>query len=115
MKKIGDRFMAELCDGRTHLLKAVKNTGSCFGCDLKAFDNCYGLCEASIGNDKIVIKDLGVPNEEGCLPAPWDNGLYPTVYSTKYGVWFAYAVSYGIEMWARGETMQEAIDQWNRR
>ncbi len=54
-------------------------------------------------------------NEDGCLPAPWDKELYPTVYQTSGDIWLVHAESYGIEMWTKGSTKEEAIGRWNRR
>ena len=61
------------------------------------------------------IKDLGILNEDGCLPSAWDKALYPQVYRTTETIWYAHAESYGIFMEAKGKTKQEVIDAWNRR
>jgi hypothetical protein len=66
----------------------------------------------------IIIKDLGILNEDGCLPS--DFGVYPEVYEhvlmgiNGYMV-KAYIPDPHVGKYAWGKTKQEAIDAWNRR
>ncbi len=67
------------------------------------------------GENTFEADDLGPVDEDGCISAPWDRSLFPTVYKTAKDIWLVHAESYGIEMWTRGATKQEAVDKWNRR
>ena len=115
--KIGEQWVEEL-DGKRHMLKALNSTYNCNGCAYLC-DN--GKCshesiiECPVYTIDAIIKDLGVLNEDGCLPSVWSNNLYPQVYRTTETIWYAHAESYGIFMEAKGKTKQEAIDAWNRR
>ena len=116
MRKLGEQWIEEI-DGKMHILKAAeaRNKGHvCNGC---AFNN--GTCDYQ-GDECPVpkgcyIKDLGILNKDGCLPAPWDSTKYPkitvligNVYNIEVmeGFWF---------MQVRGDTLEKAIERWNRR
>ncbi len=121
MRQIGEQWV-EVIDGKHHLLMIVENTSKlvCNGCSFGYYQagdhHCkFGLdCPASDG----IIKDLGVLNEDGCLPNGW--GEYPRIEAVKDVV--TYKISYrcvtrnGIycvtELYS---TEQEAIEAWNRR
>lgn len=116
MRKLDEQWIEEF-DGQEHMLKAVEPFELCQGCLFncnqggccwKGFDSCH------MGH-YFIIKDLGILNKDGCLPAAWDKALYPQVYRTTEAIWYAYAESYRIFMEATGKTKQEAIDSWNRR
>ena len=116
MRKLGEQWVEEI-DGKKHMLKAVEPFELCQGCLfncnygccwLKCFDSCH------MGN-YFIIKDLGILNEDGCLPAPWDETKYPkitvligNVYNIEVmkGHWF---------MQVRGDTLEKAVERWNRR
>lgn len=119
MRQIGEQFTHELIDEKNHMLKAIEKIGGCVGCDLQKLENCYGLCDASKGNDKIIIKDLGILNEDGCLPAPWNNNLYPKIINEIYfgeSVYRIHADEYPFSMdICYRKNKNEAIDAWNRR
>ena len=109
MIKLGDQWI-EVIDGKMHMYKAVE--GPCERCDISHTCNLSADCHMERG---LIAKDLGILNEEGCLPSAWDKALYPQVYRTTETIWYAHAESYGIFMEAKGKTKQEAICAWNRR
>lgn len=109
MKNLGDQWI-EIIDGQEHMVKAVK--GFCENCCLSHLCNLSADCPMDWG---LVGKDLGILNEDGCLPAPWDETKYPkitvligNVYNIEVmeGFWF---------MQVRGDTKEKAIERWNRR
>ena len=121
MHKLGDQWI-EIIDGQEHMVKAVENTtGNCKGCDLQIVDNCYGACGAGDGCN-FIIKDLGILNEDGCLPSPW--GGYPKIVRVggegfctyKVRFYLKHGRVYGFTLIeVTGNTRQEAIDAWNMR
>lgn len=112
-RQLNEQWIEEL-DGKRHMLKAVENLyetcqGCTFGCE--SCDVCH-YCLADGGKCPVnkmdmVIKDLGVLNEDGLLPCPFC-GEYP-------------GKRVGNDTWKCGceigaiATWQEAIDAWNRR
>ena len=101
MRKLGEQWV-EVIDGKRHMLK------------------CIGLAD----DMSIITKDIGILNEDGCLPAPWNKNLYPNIDEHDLNIYqngapIHYFLIYGddglIKMWAEGKTRQEAIDAWNRR
>lgn len=87
--KIGEQEKMVLADGKQHMIKYVDDNGH--------------------------WKDLGILNGDGCLPAPWDETKYPkitvligNVYNIEVmkGHWF---------MQVRGDTLEKAVERWNRR
>ena len=96
MRKLGEQWIEEL-DRDMHMYK------------------CIGL------NDDMseIIKDLGILNEQGCLPAPWDKNLYPNIDNCiidgKDTGWDIYVDCFNIEMVVNAKTLKQAIDLWNRR
>lgn len=117
MRQSGEQWVEEL-DGKKHMLKAVQSDHLCSGCVF----SCTTFCRDPLMSERdidcsqmIVIKDLGILNEDGCLPAPWDETKYPkitvligNVYNIEVmdGHWF---------MQVRGDTLEKAIERWNRR
>jgi hypothetical protein len=121
-RELNDQWIEEP-DGKKHMLKAVEGencTGCAFGkmCQGSRLNNIH-VCDREddcpLEYSNTVVKDLGILNEEGCLPSAWDKALYPQVYKTTETIWYAHAESYGIFMEAKGKTKQQAIDAWNRR
>lgn len=121
MRKIGEQW-EEMIDGKKHLLVIVENTSNliCGGCYFgyyQAGDHLcsFGLdCPASCG----VVKDLGVLNDDGCLPS--DFGIYPEIIERPIngedGFFIkAYSSELRVGKYAFGKTLQEAIENWNRR
>jgi len=120
MHKLGDQWV-EVIDGQEHMVKAVDSTYNCNGC---AFLGDSGKClhssilECPVYRIDAIIKDLGVLNDEGCLPS--DFGVYPEIYEHQllgvngYMV-KAYIPDPHIGKYAWGETEQQAKDAWNRR
>ena len=103
----------EVIDGKKHMLKAVK--GPCEKCDISHTCNLSADCHMERG---LIAKDLGILNEDGCLPS--DFGVYPEVYEhvlmgiNGYMV-KAYISDPHVGKYAWGKTKQQAIDAWNRR
>lgn len=123
-EELGDQWI-EIIDGQKHMVKAVAPIELCKGC----FFNCNqgGCCWKGFDNCQMgsffIIKDLGVINEDGCLPSPW--GGYPKVirvgkpnFVTYFNVSYVQKSEKGkgsLQVQVTGKTKQEAIDAWNRR
>jgi hypothetical protein len=123
MRQIGEQWVEKgVHDNKNHMYVAVENIGeSCLGCAFgcESNDVCH-YCMAEFGKcpvnkSDVIIKDLGILNKDGCLPAPWDSTKYPkitvlfgNVYNIEVmeGFWF---------MQVRGDTKEKAIERWNRR
>ena len=129
MRQIGEQWI-EVIDGKRHLLMIVENTSElvCNGCSFGYYQagdhHCkFGLdCPASDG----IIKDLGILNDDGCLPSPW--GGYPKIIhevdQTRIGngedvhydnLWCVEIHEPVLVCTDEYLTEQEAIDAWNRR
>ena len=90
MRKLGEQWVEEI-GGKEHMLK------------------CIGLAD----DMSIIIKDLGVLNDDGCL-AEERTGKFPNI-SFSCDEWcIEYNEDY-ISVACFGVTKQEAIDAWNRR
>ena len=137
MKELGDQWIEEI-DGKKHMVKAVTpyRDNKCDGCSflcsvgLKTIEckveSIIG-CKMDINQRpcpvfarNLIIKDLGLVNELGCLPNPWNDKKYPTIYSIGDGVnfeieWFVESDNGTTHAKAYGKTRQEAIDAWNQR
>lgn len=82
----------------------------CVECVRKVGERCYGC-----------IKDMGVVDENGCLPCPF-TGEYPRL-ETKENAWLCIAIKeegsidkiYFTTSIVGGFTKEEAIANWNRR
>jgi len=129
MRNLGEQWVEEI-DGKEHMVKLVEgNLDRTHRCDGCAFHNEYKkLCEIRGGAKHIsevgcarqylIIKDLGVLNEYGCLKS--DFGIYPAIYRhvimgvNGYMV-KACATDPYVGKYAWGKTKQQAIDAWNRR
>ena len=118
-RKLNEQWVEKCSDGKMHMYKAVPSRDVCDGCcfsDLWSKTHCRHETGCPIDPDEsIIIKDLGILNEDGCLPAPWDSTKYPkitvligNVYNIEVmeGFWF---------MQVRGDTKEKAIERWNRR
>jgi hypothetical protein len=118
MRKLGEQWVEEI-DGKPHMVKAVKQTNKCSGCVFCTSIWCadHNQSERDFDCMTMIIKDLGVLNEDGCLPAPWNKELYPDFYNASKTLWCIHAESddNDLEMKAAGNSKQEAIDAWNRR
>ncbi|NCC14692.1 MAG: hypothetical protein EOM32_15115, partial [Spirochaetia bacterium] len=118
-RKLNEQWVEEI-DGKKHMYKALpcKDGKPCHGCDFGYFDMDVEhvrihICSCKIhcdDNGKYIIKDLGILNEDGCLPAPWDSAKYPkitvligNVYNIEVmeGFWF---------MQVRGDTLEKAVE-----
>ena len=119
MYKLGEQWVEEL-NGKMHMYKAVE--GPCERCDISHTCNLSVDCHMERG---LIAKDLGILNEDGCLPEE-RTGEYPTikkVLSLDLLMWVWWVgidkkadingakLSIGVE----ALTEQEAIDAWNRR
>ena len=125
MKELGDQWI-EVIDGKRHMLKAVegpKETSHisarvhpCFKCffQMDDYDCSYPsdkwVCDMQRG---VIIKDLGILNEDGCLPCPFC-GEYPNLENNGY-FWYCCTNDDCLAEVGTGKTKQEAIDIWNRR
>ena len=124
MKELGEQWVEEI-DGQEHMVKAVKPVELCQGC---LYNGNGGGCwwsgfddECEMGS-RFIIKDLGILNEDGCLPSPW--GGYPKIVRVgregfctyKVRFYLKHGKVYGFTLIeVTGNTRQEAIDAWNRR
>jgi len=133
----------EVIDGKRHMLKAVPplsiydgksiNGRTCHGCSFvdEWDDDCTlknppcRISEHKAG--PFIIKDLGILNEDGCLPEE-RTGKYPTIKDrNEYEGWLLLHIwdcivcekigndDEAIEIRVSALTRQEAIDRWNRR
>ena len=132
MRQSGEQWV-EVIDGKKHMLKAVENPyetcqGCTFGCE--SCDVCH-YCLADGGKCPVnkmdmVIKDLGILNEDGCLPSPL--GGYPKIIHevdqnrTENGDDVHYDNLWCVEIHEpflictnEYPTEQQAVDAWNRR
>lgn len=126
MRKLGEQWVEEI-NGKRHMLKCVKQKAEishieekihqCHKClfQMDDYDCAYPgdgwKCDMENGT---IIKDLGILNEYGCLPAPWDDKQYPNIHKSLE-IWNINARIGEVFMSAQGHTLQQAIDAWNRR
>ena len=116
MRKLDDQWFEEL-DGKMHMVKAVKQTNKCRDC---VFCTSY-WCGDPIQSERefdcstMIIKDLGVLNEDGCLPAPWDETKYPKITVLIGNVYNIEVINGHWFMQVRGDTLEKAVERWNRR
>jgi hypothetical protein len=138
MHKLGEQWVEEI-DGKKHMLKAVERPEEdshisarvhpCFKCffQMDDYDCAYPsdkwVCDMQ---RRVIIKDLGVLNEDGCLPEE-RTGKYPTIKDRNEDqgwlghIWDCIVCekignddeAIGIRVSAL--TRQEAIERWNRR
>jgi len=132
MKELGDQWIEEI-DGKKHMVKAVTpyRDNKCDGCSflcsvgLKTIEckveSIIG-CKMDINQRpcpvfarNLIIKDLGVLNDDGCLPNCW--GEYPVIECHSEVVVLWYCRTYGnVRCITAGcSTKEEAIDNWNGR
>jgi|CEGF01.1.fsa_nt_gi hypothetical protein len=116
MRKLGEQWVEEI-DGKEHMVKAVKQTNKCSGCVFCTSIWCadHNQSERDFDCMTMIIKDLGILNEDGCLPNCW--GEYPVIECHSEVVVLWYCRTYGnVRCITAGcSTKQEAIDAWNRR
>jgi len=122
MKKIGEQWIEDI-DGKKHMLKAVNYSDGCNGCIFLRYDpdEFYTCNRGRLGcpvDDGMIIKDLGVLNEDGCLPCPFC-GEYPEIQGGGLSRAEGYLVfcdgtSHSVTAGAF-IAKQEAINEWNRR
>ena len=122
MHQLGDQWI-ELIDGAEHMLKAVNYSDGCNGCIFLRYDpdEFYTCNRGRLGcpvDDEMIIKDLGILNEDGCLPNSW--GEYPKIErSIDVGTgikWYRCITRNDVYCATNSyATEREAIDAWNRR
>jgi len=88
MRQLGEQWV-EMIDGVPHMMKVVESLSKerCIGCTMARstsltlnydiMTNC--ALKGCKLNSSFIIKDLGIVNEEGFLPFPWDSTSYPHV------------------------------------
>jgi hypothetical protein len=121
MRNLGEQWVEEI-DEKKHMLKAVNYSDGCNGCIFLRYDpdefytcNRGGLsCPVDEG---MIIKDLGILNEDGCLPCPFCGNYPKIIYPTEYMPVVSIVHPGGehrilLEFF---RNKQEAIDAWNRR
>lgn len=128
MRKLGEQWVEEI-DGKKHMLKAVKQTNKCSGCVFNTGIWCtdHNQSERDFNFSTMIIKDLGILNEDGCLPEE-RTGKYPTIKDrNEHEGWLLLHIwdcivcekigddDEAIEIRVSALTRQEAIDRWNRR
>jgi hypothetical protein len=124
MRKLGEQWVETLKDGTRHMFKLVeeygfgyrwvyRKTGNGVEADLDVGSSC------SNSDPKVIsFKDLGILNEDGCLPNCW--GEYPSIEElvdvhTKEH-WFRCITRNNVYCATDSyKTKQETIDAWNRR
>lgn len=122
MHEVGDQWI-ETIDGQEHMVKAVKITRNSWPVD-NGFRDGYFFTNNKIVDEKysyyevIKAKDLGIVNEDGCLPNCW--GEYPHVEGVRdtktWVVWYRCVTRIGMYCTTDSyKTKEEAIDEWNRR
>jgi Lar family restriction alleviation protein len=116
MRQLGEQWVEEL-DGKKHMLKAVPPIHLCSGCVFsnKALCSDPMMSERDIDCSKMIVKDLGVLNENGVLPCPFC-GSYPELFTTFWRNASAIScTSCGCTSDDEYKSLQQAIDAWNRR
>ena len=120
MRNLGEQWVEEI-DGKKHMLKAVNYSEGCNGCIFLRYDpdEFYTCNRGRLGcpvDDGMIIKDLGILNNDGCLPCPFC-GEYPEILKGKLGYRIRHVCRDSYVMAGTGiyATEQQAIDAWNRR
>ena len=117
MRKLDEQWIEEI-DGKKHMLKAVNYSEGCNGCIFLRYDpdEFYTCNRSRLGcpvDDGMIIKDLGILNEDGLLPCPFCEE-YPNLENNGY-FWYCCTNDDCLAEVGTGKTKQEAIDIWNRR
>ena len=113
-RKLGEQWSKKAEDGKMHMYKAVE--GPCERCDISHTCNLSVDCHMERG---LIAKDLGILNDDGCLPSSW--GEYPEIIDFGDGSYVEVHCLLRKESeiqkaeYAYGDARQEAIDNWNRR
>jgi len=117
MRKLNDQWVE---DGRMYKAIEAVTPMSCARCDIADGTVCcsyQNVCGCK-REPSFIIKDLGRVDKNGFL-AEERTGLFPSIYhhAIEFDSWYAEVRSedgsININVW--GDTLQEAIDAWNRR
>jgi hypothetical protein len=125
VRQSGEQWV-EVIDEKKHMVKEVKSDNEHVVCPRCMFSDGHGTCvypedDCPVRNGHY-IKDLGILNEDGCLPSPW--GGYPKIVRVGREGFCTYKVRFYLNhegvygstlVEVTGNTRQEAIDAWNRR
>jgi hypothetical protein len=130
VRQSGEQWV-EVIDEKKHMVKEVKSDNEHVVCPRCMFSDGHGTCvypedDCPVRNGHY-IKDLGILNEDGCLPEE-RTGKYPTIKDrNEYEGWRLFHIwdcivcekigndDEAIEIRVSALTRQEAIDRWNRR
>ena len=109
-RQLNEQWVEKGSDGKMHMYKAVE--GPCERCDISYTCNLSVDCHMGRG---LIAKDLGILNDDGCLPCPFC-GSYPELFTTFLRNASAIScTSCGCTSDDEYKSLQQAIDAWNRR
>ena len=119
MRKLGEQWVEEI-DGKPHMVKAVKQTNKCSGCVFCTSIWCadHNQSERDFDCMTMIIKDLGILNDDGCLPCPFCKEYPELVEESDENDEAIYTVEHECSVLIEAgwwHDKQEAIDRWNRR